>query len=413
MNSGIESVSENRIIPMDRLRLFLVVAVVFMHAAVAYTNIPVLTVLDPQKNAALDIFLLLMDGILMPLLYFIAGYFAYISMKKRSRREFIVSKFRRVGLPFVAIGIFLAPYITYAGVRNYFPDPIGFFNFWIFQMKTAVQPEFVLISDMETATKHWMDYSPWHLWFVILLLIFYLLYAGWDILRERITGRNAMNKSVNRTGVLTSLAVASAVMILLYTAVALFVPEWVWTQTSIIHLQPSRIPIYTGIFILGIYAGSGNWFIDKEIPGTIWIWGTASVIFSIAIIPCMSLVLKSWGQIMPWQFSLLHGFIRTGMALTMLVFLIKLFNSRSAQKSILDRMSGVSYEIYILHLPLVVAVGELFTMVTMPALLKFFLAGIIITCICWALGRFLVKPYPKIAVLIIISVFLILCLSFR
>ncbi len=413
MDANTVTISENRIVFMDRLRVALVLLVVLMHVAVAYTNLPVLTVQDPQKNIMLDIFLLLMDGSLMSLLFFIAGYFACPSLKARTRGNFIISKMRRIGLPFVAIALFLAPYITYVGVRAHFPEPPGFFRFWLSQMKTAVNPAPVLIADVETATKHWMDYSPWHLWFIFLLLIFYLLYAGYDFLSERPGATGRFGKSEKRSAVLTSLVIAGVTMTALYTAVSFFSAEWVWSQISIFQFQPVRIPLYGVIFALGIYASSDNWFIDKKFPGKMWIWGAASIIFSIALIPCMYHALMAWGKIMPWKFSLLHGFIRTGIVLSTLGFLVKFFSKYSDRKSVLNGISGVSYEIYIIHLPVVVAVAGIFTMLTMPALLKFILAGTMVTGLSWALGRYLIKPYPKISCAAVAMAFMLLCVVYR
>lgn len=413
MDANTVTISENRIVFLDRLRVVLVLLVVLMHVAVAYTNLPVLTVQDPQKNIVLDIFLLLMDGCLMSLLFFIAGYFACPSLKTRTRGDFIISKMRRIGLPFVAIALFLAPYITYVGVRTHFPEPPGFFRFWLSQMKTAVNPHPVLIADVETATKHWMDYSPWHLWFIFLLLIFYLLYAGYDFLSERSGAAGWFGKSEKISGVLTSLVIAGATITVLYTAVSFFSAEWVWSQTSIIHFQPVRIPLYGVIFALGIYANSDNWFIDKNFPGKMWIWGAASIFFSIALIPSMYHALMAWGKIMPWKFSLLHGFIRTGIVFSTLGFLVKFFIKYSDRKSVLDRISDVSYEIYIIHLPVVVAVAKVFTIVAIPALLKFICAGIIVTGLSWGTGRYLIKPYPKITCAVMMCVFILLCVIYR
>jgi len=265
---------------------------------------------------------------------------------------------------------------------------------------------------METAANHWMDYSPWHLWFIFLLLIFYLLYAAYDFLKERFTAESRVDvkKTLNP---FASLVVAGTAMIILYTVTSLFVAEWVWSQISIIHFQPVRIPVYGMIFFLGIHAGSGKWFIEKGLPGKMWIWGTASLLFSAALIPCMYYTLKSWGKILPWQFSLMHGFIRTGMVFSWLGFLVKFFLYRSDKKSNLDRISGVSYEIYIIHLPVMIAVARIFTIVTMPALLKFILAGTIVAGSSWGIGRYLIKPYPKTSCAVITAVFLALCLVYR
>lgn len=410
MNKKIELQAEERLIFMDRLRLFLVVIVVFMHAACAYSSIiPWWSVQENPKNPVLDIFALFVDGFQMPLLFFISGYFAFFSIQKRSRREFIVTKIRRLGLPFIAVGLFLLPYISYVGVRRVMPGSESFFSFWLFQIKTTVDFTPVLFSNHESAMKHWKDYSDWHLWFVLLLILFYSLYALYDFLRERIS-KNNYEKRISYAGNSpVAIYITFAVTVLLYMLVNHYVKEWVWGKAGIFSLQPVRLPVHISFFFLGTYAGLKGWFVRRQIPGKTSIWGSFFIVLSVALVLCMFSVFETWEKPTSIPFSLIHGFIRTGVAFVSMVFLVKLASRHTGKNSLIDSASGYSYEIYLIHLPLVIAFAKLFTLISMPLILKFFIIGTIVTLISLALGRYLIKPYPKITCAVIAAVFALTC----
>ncbi len=410
MNKKFELQSEERLIFMDRLRLFLVVIVVFMHSACAYSNIiPWWSVQENPKSQLLDVFALFVDGFQMPLLFFISGYFAYFSITKRSRGEFIVSKIRRLGLPFVAVGLFLLPYISYVGVRRIMPNPESFFSFWIFQMKTIADFTPVLFSNHEMAMKHWKDYSDWHLWFVLLLVFFYVLYASFDFFREKISKNSYENRSGSAGNSPLAIDIALLVTVLFYILINHYVKEWVWGKTSIFSLQPVRLPVHMSFFFLGTYAGLKGWFVKREIPGKISIWGTVFIILSVALILCMFSVFETWEKPTLFSFSLIHGIVRAGVAFVSMVFLIKLASRHTGKNRLLDSASGYSYEIYLIHLPLVIAFAQLFTHISMPLILKFVIIGTLVTVISWALGRYLIRPYPKITCAVIGAVFALTC----
>ncbi len=413
MNITSDVQSGNRIVFMDRLRLIMVLIVVLMHSAAAYTNIiSWWSVQETPKSVALDTFALFVDGFQMPFLYFIAGYFTWFSLKKRTRRDFIISKFRRIGLPFVAIALFLTPMISYIGIKRVVPSAPGFFHTWLIQMKTAVDFTPVFFTSMEVARKHFMDYSSWHLWFVLVLLVFYSFYAGYDLIKEKFNLKYA-SKDNKSASVFKSLFITMIFMTVFFAVINLFVRDWLWGKAGFVIFQPTRVPVYIGIFSLGIYAASKNWFIEHTFPGNKWAWGAFFLFLSIALIACMSYIFQTWEQTHSAYFSLVHGLVRAGVVISSLGFLFSLVQGWAGKSSVIDSMSGYSYEIYIIHLPLVIAFAGLFTLIKIPLILKFFCVGISVIISSWALGRYLVKPYPKTACAVIASVFIILCFVYR
>lgn len=414
MNRNSAVHDSERIAFMDRLRLAFVLMVVFMHSAAAYTNvISWWSVQETPKSRLLDIFVLFVDGFQMPLLFFIAGYFAYHSKKKRAGVEFIKSKLRRIGLPFLAIALFLTPYISYTGIKFFIPETGGFLDFWITQMKTL--PDFtpVLFENHEAAHKHMMDYSLWHLWFVMVLLALYFLYAGFCYIKERYRPGGAESRDDKGGSLYAAAIISGIIMIILYSAVNMYAKDWAWGKIGFFSVQPTRLPSYIVIFFLGTFAGSRNWFAGRGIPGKTYVWASAFLILSAALLFCMFRVFITWSDPTPYLFSLLHGFIRTGVVFSASGLFIRIAMNRNEKPSLLDSMSGYSYEIYIIHLPLVIAAAYLMKPAALPLMVKFVLAGCIVTSLSYAAGRYLIRPYPKTACAVIGAIFCALCLVYR
>jgi glucans biosynthesis protein C len=72
---------------------------------------------------------LLLDVPIMPILFFLAGYFALRSLQKRGTWLFLKDKLVRIGIPWIFGALFLAPLITY---MIYFSRgmPTSFLEFW-------------------------------------------------------------------------------------------------------------------------------------------------------------------------------------------------------------------------------------------------------------------------------------------
>jgi fucose 4-O-acetylase-like acetyltransferase len=407
MNKTFDVLSGERIVFMDRARFVLVALVVFMHSACAYTNIiPWWSVQENPKSVVLDIFVIFADGFQMPVLFFISGFFAYYSVKKRSRSEFIISKFRRLGWPFLAVLLFLTPYISYIGIQRLLPEFHGFFRFWIFQIKTVFDFTPVFFSNMEVAIKHWMDYSSWHLWFVLLLLLFYFIYVAFDYFKNRIASCSPLK---NNDNIITAFIIAGFLMAFCYSLMFLYIIDWPWFKLSIFSFQPVRLPLYIGLFILGIYSASRSWFIKKELPGSILIWGILSLVFSGLVISCMIHLFANWYYPRSFSFSLFHGFARAGVIISMLGFIFKAASADLKVNRLIEHASPYAYEIYIVHLPVVIFIAKLFTVTAIPVLFKFFIISTAVSVISLVSARYLFKPYPKTAAVVITVIFLLLC----
>ena len=82
--------TEHRLIFLDNLRYFSVLCVVVLHSTCAYFYGAMAwwPVIDPAKTSTVNILAPFFDVFAMPLLFYIAGYFALPTMQKREWRHF-------------------------------------------------------------------------------------------------------------------------------------------------------------------------------------------------------------------------------------------------------------------------------------------------------------------------------------
>jgi fucose 4-O-acetylase-like acetyltransferase len=91
-----KSPAVNRVIFFDNLRFFLVLCVVLQHSSNAYSNLIWWPVADNDTSTIVDWLRAFIDAFAMPLLFYIAGYFALPQIKKR-RCSFPEGKTEEVG----------------------------------------------------------------------------------------------------------------------------------------------------------------------------------------------------------------------------------------------------------------------------------------------------------------------------
>ena len=110
---------EGRDITIYYLRTFLIILVVLLHAALAYTLFSTYDetrwtdssapIVDASRWPFLDWFVLYLDTFFMPLLFLISGLFVFSSLKRKKACPFLRSRLRRLGIPFVFSVLFIAP----------------------------------------------------------------------------------------------------------------------------------------------------------------------------------------------------------------------------------------------------------------------------------------------------------------
>lgn len=215
---------ESRLFFLDNLKTFIIFLVVVYHAGWVYEGSGMLSKLwivdDPAKNGLAGIINLITDMFMMPTLFFISGYFAPLSLRSKKGWSFIVSRFKRLMIPWIIAVLILIPLykVIFLYSRNLSQESVmSYFHF----------NGGILIN------------QGW-LWFLPVLFLFDCLY----LLLAKVFPAEF---KVNLKG-----AVSAVFLIgFIYSFCMSYFAYSGWTKTVLIDFQNERLLIYFLVFILG------------------------------------------------------------------------------------------------------------------------------------------------------------------
>ncbi len=251
-SQGADAPHPGRLYFLDNLRATVIVLVVVLHTFLTYIVYapPWWYVLDPVRNVLFDWAVILIDVPLMPVLFFLAGFFALPSLERHGPGNFMRDKVARIGIPWVVGVLFLAPLVTYM-IYVSRQIPVSYGQFW--------------------ATEFWGPmYQQAVYWFLGVLFLFYaLLSAGFD-------GSTRLRawRRVTRAPSWWHFLVFGAIMTAAFFLLSLWWTPDDWRHVWLIVYQPVQFPLYIGYFCFGLYADRRGWFapggykpnIDRWLP---------------------------------------------------------------------------------------------------------------------------------------------------
>lgn len=401
----------NRILFLDNLRYLMVLMVVILHSAISYSNIvPWWSVIEPHEDPAFfNILLVLFDVFLMPVLYFIAGYFAISSFQKRGTRLFLKAKFKRLGLPLL-IGLpLVGPSFSYMYhyTRNGFSNDIGFGQYWVTYMKSAGDFQIGIIDSID-------QINHAHLWFISLLLFFFMLFALFP--GKKWPGSSApLNPQLTTSDkslliTLTAVGLLSTLSALI--AGAIFAspsnPDpWV-TIGNILQFQPDKVVSYMLYFGMGIYAFQKSWFIKAKIPGHPAVWTLLCVLMSLGLLGLLKSVMANFSIGIFIVYLCVRSFLCVSFLVALTSWAVRYWNRPSQFNALLALNS---YYIYITHFLIVILLQLLLTGWSDGSVfIKFGIVSLGSILFSYGISQYAIRPYPRWSVVGIGSVFIMMLL---
>ncbi len=149
---------------IEYIRIIAVLLLVPFHCAMVFFSYEPFYVKSTHSHFLLDYFVFFLSPWHMPLLFLIAGMSSYYSLQKRTWKQYLLERTKRLLIPFL-FGIFIIvppqPFIAY--LRCY-PDHslIDFFKQYFFH----IQGDF---------TGYTGSFTPAHLWFILYLYLFSII----------------------------------------------------------------------------------------------------------------------------------------------------------------------------------------------------------------------------------------------
>ena len=245
---------EARLHSLDNLRWAIVWLMVVFHAAMCYMAYAPewwYVVDKSQPLFSATAFVCWTDIFIMPVMFFLSGYFGLMSFSKHGCRAFWKGKLHHIVAPWLFGSIVIAPFIAYLmlATRN---SPISFWEFY--------------------TTLFWGPYyQQAHYWYLGALTALYVILTCVCRLTPRFTLRSAAGSPSSLT--LALLFLLSAISI---GGISSSTHPDTWRFYGyVLVLQPVRVPMYIAVFFLGAWAWKKRWFSPEGYAPSCLPWCTA------------------------------------------------------------------------------------------------------------------------------------------
>jgi glucan biosynthesis protein C len=397
--------TKTRIAFLDHLRYLMVLLVVVYHSVAAYATVaPHWRVHDARFFAA-DIIRELLDVFMMPVLFFVAGYFALPSLEKRRVRAFLKEKVIRLLVPWAVLVLVVTPLLFYDQ-----PDQLvrPFRSYWLWYVsRFQGQLGFLLPTQPNQSI----------FWFLSLLFIFFVLFALlWTVTRRWWRQVVAATPATRGLSPFLALALFGLLAFATYFIALLLFPDTSWfTLGLVLQFEPTRLALLAAYFALGVYAQSHQWFAQENRLGSPILWGALSAALAVVYLVVGQRVFADPAGTtrLPVVFLLAFALIRSSLLLALLLAFVS-FGIRYWNRSgVVDRqLAATSYNIYITHIWFVVLIQMALLGWMVSPVYKCAIVLLAASALSFALSRWVIGRWPRAVVIVLLALF-VFCLVFR
>lgn len=351
---------------LDALRGGALLLGIVLHATLAYVPGFPWLVRDDSTTPAFGVLSMWIHLFRMPLFLFIAGFFAHLSLERRGTRSFVKDRLKRIGLPFVVFAplclIALIAVGAWASTKQNMapPEPPAGIPLWLLIL------------------------SPGHLWFLWTLLQLYaiVLVGRWIV--RHIPGASGLSRTagdiLTRPGGVLLAAIPYWIAIEATGKVVggpvTLIPEW-----------PSTVA-FLGAFLVGWCC----WAHPDALTRLRRQWPVhlaLAVLLTAFALAQLGLTIQMEATIEPW-------WLRAALALAVWLWCYGLtglcLQVFAGENPAIRYVADSSYWLYIVHLPLVIALQVLLLDLPWPAGLKALVVIIVALAILLASYHWLVRP---------------------
>lgn len=381
----------NRNLWIDYLRSALTVLVVAHHSSLAYTTFACFDqeayirsthpIVDTKRWVGLDIFENFNDVFFMSLMFLIGGLFLVKSIDKKGPFLFIKDRFYRLLVPFILLGTFLM-------LIAYFPA------YYIAKESTDIT---AYIKDFFVVEK-WPIGPPWFIW---VLFVFNLLFVLLSPIIKGISKSIGAFISSLQTQPLLFFLLWWLVTWLLYVPVAYNIGAGTWTGFYPFDFQLSRILLYFGYFMLGVFIGTTHFnqqlfSLTSVIVKKWWLWVLlALVVYAILTIveryEILAAMVKAnqLGNFSAWM--IYFSIYTASCTLSSIAFITTFRRFIHSSFSWWDSLTANAYLIYLTHYTFLTWIQFLLLPYDIPAFVKFLITFSFSLALSWGFSVLLRK----------------------
>jgi len=361
-------VKGNRIYFLDNLRTFMIFLVVLCHAGGVYessgTWASFWIVDDPSTNNLSGLLFIILDIFMMPIIFFVSGFFVPLSLKNKQGWTFLKSKFKRLIVPWIIAVLTLIPLykIIFLYSRN-------------------------LPQENWTTYFHWSNgiWSQNWLWFLPVLFLFdilYLLFSKVQFIFPNISLKGA---------------VFSTFLIGFFYSFGMDIFGLRgWTKIGLLDFQNERLLIYFMAFLLGALCYKLKAFDAK--PESKILFHIANSVAWIPITVYIFFLLYPWfkpgNHIVSQIIDRLILWFSYQLSLLCLVYVMIETFRRYLDKPgrIWNELNRNSYYVYIIHVIVIGTIALTLLNSAMPSLLKY----LILTVSTYVASNVMISLYRKV-----------------
>jgi glucan biosynthesis protein C len=367
---------KTRLFFLDNLRVLPITLAILVHLTITYGS-PTGSwyyhegLVGLPLGAIYVLFQAASQAFFMGLLFLISGYFTPASFDRKGSKQFLKDKLIRLGIPLLIFAVFIEPVMDYAlalsggWFHGSFLDFLGYF------------------------VTHFSGLPVGPLWFVLALLFFSVAYLGWRFFSTKPTKAY----EIPRNRVIFSFALLLGVVTF---GVRLVVPQG-WNFT-LLNFQLPYFPQYIALFIVGLVAFRGNWFVTTpKQMGQLWL---RVALVLLLFLPVLFVAGSATGDVssflggLNWQ-AAAYAFWEQLFAVAVCIGLIVWFREKmNFQNRFTKALSDSSYAAYILQAPILVFLALSLQSIQMPLMIKFAVISPMAVSLCF-LTAFLVRKIPK------------------
>jgi glucans biosynthesis protein C len=276
----------------------------------------------------------------MPLLFLVSGLFVFPGLERKGSGGYFVSRWQRLGIPFVVSAFLLSP--------------IAFWPSYLMSIPDSPTPYWIRFF----TTDGWLIGAPWFLWVLLAFDgIVALIYRVVPVVLEKLRREP--------TGLVILLATMAA-----FVPVNLFIAPDGWlTWVGPFDVQPAKVPLYFAYFLLGMALGSGQTWRSAGWPKRWGYW----FIFGLVSFFIYLLVGRDIAGLLS---RLVNGLAFAAGCAGLCLGFLGAFRQFAQRRSILDNLTANAFGIYLFHYPIVHWLQFTLIALSWPVWLKF---GVVFT----------------------------------
>jgi len=388
--------STDRLLFFNMVRNLAMLSVVLYHAVAAYSTItPHWSVHDGSSMTA-DMIRQLFDVFMMPVFFFVAGYFALPSLMKQGIWKFLKGKLRRLGIPWLLAILIIVPLLQHVLLRKADMGHLlpPFWQYWIGYLKSFGTYQIGLWTPERM--------SQMHFWFLSLLLTFFIALVLFQAIRNKglgPSGSSPVKATASNKSILKAFLAVAVLTSLGYFLFILFTPDMSWITIDLLwQFQPASLVSYIACFGLGCFAYSRQWFVGDEFPRRLFIWVPIGVLLTAGffIIGQEIFAHPLTSHKLAPGLLLAFSFVRTLVCVAFLVIFIAYARKYWNRPSRLNQaLAANSYNIYLSHIFFVTFFQDvLMVWPGGPAMVKAGIVFLVVLPISYGISR-LIDRFPR------------------